>query len=123
MYFPLLAAQNHPAVQNLNAVKGEFTSTLDTLESPGVRSSILLRTSINSKAVAAPHTVSLEASYNRPDPRDFTQRDLVTGVLFEGKFTSAYAQRIASKAAGEGLPQLKESPVSEMAVFSDGDFI
>ena len=123
VYFPLLAAQNHPAVQNLNAVKGEFASTLDTLESPGVRSSILLRTSINSKAVAAPHTVSLEALYNRPDPRAFTQRDLVTGVLLEGTFTSAYAQRIAPKAAGEGLPQLKESPVSAMAVFSDGDFI
>lgn len=87
VYFPLLAAQNHPAVQNLNAVKGEFASTLDTLESPGVRSSILLRTSINSKAVAAPHTVSLEALYNRPDPRAFAQRDLVTGVLLEGKFT------------------------------------
>ena len=37
VYFPLLAAQNHPAVQNLNAVKGEFTSTLDTLESPGIQ--------------------------------------------------------------------------------------
>ncbi|MDA0741351.1 MAG: gliding motility-associated ABC transporter substrate-binding protein GldG [Bacteroidetes bacterium] len=123
VYFPLLAAQNHPAVQNLNAVKGEFASTLDTLESPGIRSSILLRTSINSKAIAAPHTVSLEALYNRPDPREFTQRDLVTGVLLEGKFTSAYAQRIVPKAAGEGLPQLKESPMSAMAVFSDGDFI
>ena len=73
--------------------------------------------------MAAPHTVSLEALYNRPDPRAFAQRDLVTGVLLEGKFTSAYAQRIAPKAAGEGLPQLKESPVSAMAVFSDGDFI
>ena len=36
VYFPLLGPTDHPAVANLNAVKGEFTSTLDTLEAPGI---------------------------------------------------------------------------------------
>lgn len=123
VYFPLLGPKGHYSVSNLNAVKGEFTSTLDTLESPGVKTHVLLRTSANSKSVGAPHTVSLEALYNRPDPRAFTQDGLISGVLLEGTFASAYANRIAPKAAGAQLPKIEKSPMSSMAVFSDGDII
>lgn len=123
VYFPLLGPQRHPAVANLNAIKGEFASTLDTLESPGVKTTVLLRSSPRSKSVAAPHTVSLETLYNRPDPRLFNRGDLITGVLLEGIFTSAYAQRIAPKAAGAQLPKMEQSPKTAMAVFSDGDLI
>ena len=57
--------------------------------------------------MAAPHTVSLEMLYNRPDPRAFTQRNLMPAVLLEGSFESAYANRLAPK-DGAGLPQLKK---------------
>ena len=123
VYFPLFGATNHPSVANLNAIKGEFSSSLDTLESPGIKKTALLQSSSNSKRVPAPHTVSLEALYNRPDPRSFNQRDLLSGVLLEGVFESAYANRIAPKTAGASLPQLKQSNPTSMAVFSDGDFI
>ena len=123
VYFPLFGATNHPSVANLNAIKGEFSSSLDTLESPGIKKTALLQSSSNAKRVPAPHTVSLEALYNRPDPRSFNQRDLLSGVLLEGVFESAYANRIAPKTAGASLPQLKQSNPTSMAVFSDGDFI
>ena len=122
VYFPLWGAADHPAVANMNAVKGEFSSTLDTVEAPGIKKTPLLLSSANARSLAAPHTVSLEMLYNRPDPRAFTQRNLMPAVLLEGSFESAYANRLAPK-AGVGLPQLKKSPETAMAVFSDGDFI
>ena len=122
VYFPLWGATDHPAVANMNAVKGEFSSTLDTVEALGIKKTPLLLSSANARSLAAPHTVSLEMLYNRPDPRAFTQRNLMPAVLLEGSFESAYANRLAPK-AGVGLPQLKKSPQTAMAVFSDGDFI
>ena len=123
VYFPLFGATDHPSVANLNAIKGEFSSSLDTLEAPGIKKTALLQSSSNAKRVPAPHTVSLEALYNRPDPRSFNQSDLLSGILLEGVFESAYANRIAPKAAGASLPQLKQSNSTSMAVFSDGDLI
>jgi ABC-2 type transport system permease protein len=123
VYFPLFGATDHPSVANLNAIKGEFSSSLDTLEAPGIKKTALLQSSSNAKRVPAPHTVSLEALYNRPDPRSFNQSDLLSGILLEGVFESAYANRIAPKAAGTSLPQLKQSNPTSMAVFSDGDLI
>ena len=122
VYFPLWGATDHPAVANMNAVKGEFSSTLDTVEAAGIKKTPLLLSSSSARSMAAPHTVSLEMLYNRPDPRAFTQRNLMPAVLLEGSFESAYANRLAPK-AGVGLPQLKKSPQTAMAVFSDGDFI
>lgn len=122
VYFPLWGATDHPAVANMNAVKGEFSSTLDTVEAIGIKKTPLLLSSSSARSMAAPHTVSLEMLYNRPDPRAFTQRNLMPAVLLEGSFESAYANRLAPK-DGAGLPQLKKSPQTAMAVFSDGDFI
>jgi gliding-associated putative ABC transporter substrate-binding component GldG len=122
VYFPLWGATDHPAVANMNAVKGEFSSTLDTVEATDIKKTPLLLSSSNARSMAAPHTVSLEMLYNRPDPRAFTQRNLMPAVLLEGSFESAYANRLAPK-AGVGLPQLKKSPQTAMGVFSDGDFI
>lgn len=123
VYFPLLGATDHSSVLNLNAVKGEFTSSLDTVEAPGIQKHILLQSSVNAKRVPAPHTVSLETLYNRPDPRAFQTRDIIAGLLLEGSFESAYANRIAPKTAGATLPQLKNSTPTSMAFFSDGDLI
>jgi len=122
VYFPLWGATKHPAVANMNAVKGEFSSSLELLDVPNVVQTPLLLSSANARAVAAPHTVSLELLYNRPDPRGFTQRDVMAGVVLEGTFESAYANRLAPK-AGKGIPQLKKSTETAMAIFSDGDFI
>jgi len=122
VYFPLWGPTEHPAVANMNAVKGEFSSSLELLEVSNVVQTPLLLSSSNARSVAAPHTVSLELLYNRPDPRAFTNSGLIAGVLLEGTFESAYANRLAPK-AGVGIPQLKSSAKTAMAIFSDGDLI
>ena len=123
VYFPLLGATEHPSVLNLNAIKAEFASSLDTVEAPGLKKHVLLQSSVNARSVPTPHTVSLETLYNRPDPRAFQTRDIIAGLLLEGSFESAYANRIAPKTAGATLPQLKTSAPTSMAFFSDGDLI
>jgi ABC-2 type transport system permease protein len=122
VYFPLLGPQAHPSVANLNAIKGEFVSTLDTVAAKGIKKTPLLLTSQNSRSAAAPTTVKLELLYNRPDPRLFVQKNLMTGLLLEGTFESAYANRLAPK-SGVQLPQIKQSSPTSLAVFSDGDLI
>jgi ABC-2 type transport system permease protein len=122
VYFPLWGASQHPAVANINSIKGEFSSTLDTVEAAGIKKSPLLLSSTNSVAVPAPHTVSLEMLYNRPDPSSYRPNSSISGILLEGEFESAYANRLAPK-KGIGLPQIKQSSQTSMAVFSDGDFI
>lgn len=122
VYFPLWGATKHPAIANVNSIKGEFSSTLDTVEAIGIKKSPLLISSPNAVAVPAPHTVSLEMLYNKPDPSVYTANSLMSAILLEGKFESAYANRLAPK-KGIGLPQIKQSPNTSMAVFSDGDFI
>ena len=122
VYFPLWGVTKHPAVANVNSIKGEFSSTLDTVEAIGIKKSPLLSSSPNAVAVPAPHTVSLELLYNKPDPSVYTANSLMSAILLEGKFESAYANRLAPK-KGIGLPQIKQSPNTSMAVFSDGDFI
>ena len=67
-YAPLLGSTEHPAVANINAVKGEFVSALDTLEAEGIIKTPAAKPT-NAKSVPTPHTVSLESLYNRPDPR------------------------------------------------------
>ena len=123
VYFPLLEVTKHPSVKNLNAVKGEFVSTLDTLQATGVLKTPLLLSSTNAKSVPAPHNVSLETLYKRPDPRTFRSSNLLTGVLLEGIFGSAYANRIAPRSVANALPQIKQSLPTSLAVFSDGDII
>lgn len=45
-YFPLLNPESkNPIVNNLNAIKSEFVSSIDTIESPAIRKTILLTSS------------------------------------------------------------------------------
>jgi ABC-2 type transport system permease protein len=61
----------------------------------------------------------------KPDPKLFPARDLPVAVLLEGKFTSAFKNRIASKEIIDNKEiAFKESSVdNQMIVISDGDMI
>src|SRR5204862_4958724 len=74
-YFsPLInPASANPLVHNLNAIKLEFASTVDTVEAEGVKKTILLTTSPYSKAMMAPARVSLNILKEEPDPKQFNK--------------------------------------------------
>lgn len=125
VYFPLLIPQTkHPIVKGLNAVKVEFASTLDTIKTPGVRKTILLRTSPYTRVNATPAMVELRALYEEPDESRFNTGFLPVAMLLEGSFTSAFKNRITPQDQnGQPLPFVEDGQPTQMFVMADGDVV
>lgn len=125
-YFPLLnAASQHPIVKNIEAVKSDFTSSLETTTSaPEIQKVPLLKTSDYTKISTAPVYISLKILNDRPNPQMFPQKGQVTAYLLNGKFSSLYENRLpeaiveSSEIAFSG-----ESVPTSMIVVADGDVI
>ena len=125
LFFPvIMPGSDNPVVRNLNAIKTEFVSNIDTVETPGVHKTILLTTSRYSRVLNVPVIVSLRFLYQEPDATQFNQPYQPVAVLLEGEFTSLYENRIpAAFAQTPGLAFVGKSPKTAMIVVSDGDMI
>jgi ABC-2 type transport system permease protein len=126
-YFPVMTpTANHPTVNNLNAIKGEFVSTLDTIGAPGISKTILLTSSKYSRIASAPVRVSLGIMQLKPDPRQYMLQYLPTAVLLEGNFESVFKNRLlADTIRNSQLIGFKEQSdkKGKMVVIADGDII
>ena len=81
-YFPLLnPTSKHPIVNNLNAIKAEFISSLDTVEADSVRKTILLTSSKFSRFQFPPARVSLNILREEPDPAAYNKQFIPVAVL------------------------------------------
>jgi ABC-2 type transport system permease protein len=125
LFFPVLTpTSSHPIVRNLNAIKTEFVSNIDTLETPGVKKTILLSTSRYSRVLNSPVVVSLRFLYQEPDATQFNQPYQPVAVLLEGEFTSLFLNRVPSEiASSPGLGFIPKSIKTAMIVVADGDII
>jgi ABC-2 type transport system permease protein len=128
-YFPLLIpADDNPIVKNLDPVAAQFASTVDTIRNPGVKKTILLRTSDNAKAVMTPMRVHFGILQQKPNPAYFNQPKLPAAVLLEGEFQSLYKNRMTKEflSLGDSVADLRfadHSPANKMIVIGDGDII
>ncbi|MEI7490436.1 MAG: gliding motility-associated ABC transporter substrate-binding protein GldG [Bacteroidota bacterium] len=124
-YFPLLTPTvNHPIVHGLNAIKGEFVSTIDTVEAPGIKKQIILTSSPYAQVVNVPALVDLEMLRQQPDERQFTRGPYPVAVLLEGEFMSSYLYRIPPELAeNKGLEYKKKSKPNKMLIVADGDIV
>ncbi len=96
-YYPfLLGEDSHPLVQNLDRILSLFPSSLDTLQNPHIKKTILLTTDTNSRIIATPNLVSLNSVKDEMDMASFNKHHLPIAVLLEGKFSSLYANRISN---------------------------
>jgi ABC-2 type transport system permease protein len=122
-FFPLLTpANNHPIVNNLNALKGEFVSTIDTIAKKGIRKTDLLKTSQYSKVSSAPTRIGLEMLRFEPDQTKFNAGHQVVAVLLEGKFESVFKNRLTPQLKGANEISFKEQSFeNKMVVIADGD--
>lgn len=122
-YFPIITPSiDHPIVKNLNLLRTEFVSSIDTLGSKGnLKKTILLTTSNTTKSVNAPSIISLETLKRRANPLEFSKHYLPVSVLVEGEFNSLFTDL-----EGEGLKELApiaKSKETKMIFVSDGDMI
>ncbi len=125
IYFPLIdPLMYHPVTKDLNSVKLEFASTIDTVMAPGVTKTPLLKTSDASRTVSTPHIVRLAYLYNYPGREPFPKRFLTVGLLLEGTFTSYFKNQIVPRdETGRQIPFREESKPTQQVVIADGDVI
>jgi len=116
MVFP---RENHPINTNLEALRMQFASSIDTLEND-YQKVVLYASSPLSRAEGTPKLIDLDVIRKEPDKNTFTPGNFPLAVLVEGAFTSAYRNRILPL----DLQGYRESgPENKMLVISDGDLI
>ncbi len=126
LYFPKLTPlPDHPITRNINKVRGEFADYIDTVGlDRNIRKSVLLSTSANSRTLSPPFMISLKEAEMTPDERLFNKLNLPVAVLLEGKFPSAFRNRITDNLAKDSNLKVKnESAETKMIVIADGDII
>lgn len=124
-YYPLLSAEGkNPIVNNLNMIKTEFASSIDTIETESVTKTVLLSSSKLSRLQMAPARVSLNILREKADPQMFNRRNVPVAVLLEGSFNSNYENRVPEAiASSKDIDFKSKSENTKMIVVSDGDVI
>ena len=120
-YYPLVSSNiNHPISRNIDGIKCDFISSIDTIKN-NIKKTILLESSINSRVVQTPTKVSLGIIENPPPSESFNKSNLPLAVLLSGRFTSVFKNRIVPK--NNNIKFKNESDSTSIIVVSDGDLI
>ncbi len=128
-YFPLFESKQNSVInKNLGLVEGKFVNTIDTVSAPGIKKTILLSSSANSRTIETPALISGAENRNAPVDAAFNKKDLIAGVLLEGKFTSLYKNRVSREEMDSlsfyGTPfQAENIKDNKMIIVSDGDIV
>ncbi|HEY1037994.1 MAG TPA: gliding motility-associated ABC transporter substrate-binding protein GldG, partial [Bacteroidia bacterium] len=94
-YNPLILPTNeHPIVKNLDLVRFEFVSNIDTVTAKGIKKTVLLSTSKNTRIQNTPARISLATTMMKPKDELFKKGPQPVAVLLEGSFNSVYAHRV-----------------------------
>ena len=119
-YFsPLLSpAANHPVVKGLSLVLAPYAGTIDTVGvQENVCKTVLLASSEYAHEVRVPDLISLSEIERKPDVGYFNRSQLPVAVLLEGKFPSAFLNRMMPDAViTDGRPFKPESVPTRLAV-------
>ena len=128
-YFPVIESKsNHPINKNLGFVAARFVNSLDTVAATGIKKTIILSSSPNSRTIGTPALISGKENVMAPEDEKFKRSSIPMAVLLEGKFASLYKNRLSSvmmdslKTNGEiFIPQ--SSIDNKIIVVSDGDIV
>ena len=124
-YFPIIYPNiDHPIVKNLNAIKSEYISTIDTVAAENIKKTILLTSTKYAKTESTIAYITLDNLGKEPDRRLFRKHDLPMAVLLEGKFHSLFDNRVPKSLIDDSIIRFKkESRDTKMIVVGDGDII
>lgn len=120
-YFPLgITENNNPITKNINPVKFEFPTSIDTLNRKNIKTNVLFESSDKTLLKSVPNYVSLAEIIKADSLSDDEQLTTpkIFAVSLTGKFTSAYASRIEKNS----YPNFKaQSSDNKMIIVADGD--
>jgi gliding-associated putative ABC transporter substrate-binding component GldG len=128
-YFPLFESKQNSVInKNLGLVAGRFVNTIDTVSAPGIKKTILLNSSSNSRTIETPALISGAENRNATVDAAFNKSNLIAGVLLEGKFISLFRNRVSRDQMDSlnfyGYPfQSENINENKMIIVSDGDIV
>lgn len=130
VFYPVFSpGSEHPIVKNISAVFGRFVNSMDTINNPGIKKTILLQSSKYSRVEPFPVRVSLSMLRYQMTPDMFKKPNRVAAVLLEGKFQSLFQNRLAPaflKILEDSLKRpykFVADSANKMIVISDGDLM
>lgn len=107
-------------VKNMEGIKFEFASPIEILKND-IKKTVLLSSSEYSKTIGTPSPISLDMVTEETTPEEYEGKGLLpVAVLMEGKFKSAYQNRILPFKDNSFQATGKEN---KMIVISDGDVV
>lgn len=110
----------NPIVKNMEGIKFEFASPIEILKND-IKKTVLLSSSEYSKTIGTPSPISLDMVTEETTPEEYEGKGLLpVAVLMEGKFKSAYQNRILPFKDNSFQAIGKEN---KMIVISDGDVV
>lgn len=120
----ILPRETHPIVKNLDRIKFDFLSTVDTVGTTAdIKKTVLLRASDKSRFLRTPTRVALQMAMIPREAKTFNKPNEPVAVLLEGSFDSYYKNKF--------LPDtIKNSPLigfkdhgkeTKIIVIGDGD--
>ncbi|MBI1779803.1 MAG: gliding motility-associated ABC transporter substrate-binding protein GldG, partial [Sphingobacteriales bacterium] len=127
-YYPLLTPSNNNAItRNMEPVLGQYVNSIDTVKAEGIKKTVLLSSSENSKFVSTPAIISLNELKTIEEPKLYNKKFLPVAYLLEGKFNSTFAHRTSQETINQ-FEQWYKTPFktqcdepTKMIVISDGD--
>lgn len=115
-----IPTSSHPITSSLNAIKFDFASSIDTVNSnASINKTVLLHTSPYTNLANTPYEVSLQKALDQPVQENFNKGSQALAVLLEGNFESIFKNRLSQ--LNNNLPFKESSKATRMLVISDGD--
>jgi len=128
-YYPLFESKgNHTINKNTGLVAGRFVNSLDSINTPGIKKTVLLSSSSNSRVISTPALISINENKNTPEDAKFNKKDIPVALLLEGKFTSLFRNRatksqLDSMAASGNQFIDQNKAENKIIVVADGDMV
>lgn len=122
LYFPLIVSKNNHSInRNIDLIRTEFVSSIDTIKKPKIQKTVLLSTSDASKIlkVSSPLEINFKEILQKPQPEQFTSKNVPIAVLLSGEFESLWAGRF--KTTYDNVQIIPKSKKTEMIIVADGD--
>ncbi len=120
-YSPFIyPTSTHPIVKNMEGIKFEFSSPIELLTND-LKKTVLLSSSEYSKTIGTPTPISLSSINEETTPEEYAGKGLLpVAVMLEGKFKSAYQNRVLPFADSQFRTVGKDN---KMIVIADGDVV
>lgn len=122
IYYPVLIPDTSVSlVRNIDGIRTEFLSSVDTIGVKGIRKTVILRSSDFNLVYNTPKMLSLQTIAETPDQRAYAHPPQNAAVLLEGSFPSVFLNRAVPAGISESYPVPAISKTTKMIVIGDGD--